>query len=122
MNQELINTVKHLIDTACHYSMDELATLYATDLQIIIVQKTGDVLSFDYEQNLAFFRTLREQNTPPINTAVSFQHADIQDGMGYVIATRHMDLGQGEQQIVFTLMLRRTADNWQVFREHAVVA
>lgn len=120
MNKELIQAVKHLIDTGCHYRIDELEKLYTKDLQILIVQENGDVMNFDYDTNQAFFRQLAKQKAPPMDTGVVFNYADVQDGIGYVIATRQMDLGFGKKKIVFTLMLRKST-HWQVFREHAVI-
>lgn len=121
LNTELVTAVRHLIDTACHYRMDELARLYAPDLMIVIVQENGETLTFDHDQNRAFFQGLKDAGAPPLNTAVIFNHAQIHDGIGYVTATRLLDLGQGEKRIVFTLMLRHDGTCWQVFREHAVV-
>lgn len=121
-NTELVLAVRHLIDTACHYRMDELAQLYSPDLLIIIVRENGETLTFDYDQNRAFFQQLKDAGNPPLNTGVTFNHAQVHDGIGYVTATRQLDLGHGEQRIVFTLMLRHDGTRWQVFREHAVVA
>lgn len=121
LDAELTEAVSHLIDTACHYRMDELASLYAPDLMIVIVQENGETLTFDHDQNRAFFQSLKDAGAPPLNTAVIFNHAQIHDGIGYVTATRQLDLGQGEKRIVFTLMLRHDGTRWQVFREHAVV-
>lgn len=56
LNAELVAAVRHLIDTACHYRMDELAHLYAPDLLIVIVQEDDDTLIFDHAQNRAFFQ------------------------------------------------------------------
>ncbi|WP_454994378.1 nuclear transport factor 2 family protein [Cardiobacterium hominis] len=118
----LTETVSRLIDAGCHYRLEALAELYTPDLSTIIVQEDGSVASFDYAQNMAFFRQLREQNAPPLNTAVHFNHAAEHGGIGYVVATRQMNLGAGEKKIVFTLMLRQTDGGpWQIFREHAVV-
>lgn len=121
MNQELTAAIRHLIDTACHYRIDELATLYAPDLLIVMVDENGKTTTFDHGQNLAFFQSLKDRDAAPLNTAVDFNHAQIHDDVGYVTATRRLDLGQGEKRIVFTLLLRRHGDHWQVFREHAVV-
>lgn len=117
----LIHAVEHLIDTACHYRLDELGKCYAPDLQILIVQEDGSVLRFNREQNMAFFRERKESGAPPINTRVHFHDASKQDGIGYVVASRQMDLGLGEKRILFTLMLRQSEHGWQVFREHAVI-
>ena len=67
----LTETVSRLIDAGCHYRLEALAELYTPDLSIIIVQEDGSVASFDYAQNMAFFRQLREQNAPPLNTVAS---------------------------------------------------
>ena len=96
--------------------------LYTPDLQILICQENGALARFDYAQNLAFFRHLRDSGAPPRNTAVAFQPSEVQDGIGYVIATRRLDLGAGEKRIAFNLMLRQNATgDWLVFREHAFI-
>lgn len=117
----LIHAVERLIDAGCHYRLDELDQCYTPDLQILIVQEDGNVLRFNREQNMAFLRERGESGAPPINTRVHFHDASEQDGIGFVIASRQMDLGLGEKRILFTLMLRRGEHGWQVFREHAVI-
>lgn len=121
MNIELTQAVEKLIDAGCHYRLDELAECYTPDLHIVMRQADGQLMQFDYLANMAFFRGLREQGAPPLNTAVRFDYAEVQSEIGYVIATRRMDLGQGEKTIVFTLMLRQQDGAWRVFREHALV-
>lgn len=119
--QPLIDAVNQLIDAGCHYRLDALAQCYAPDLEIVIVQEDGTVVTFDYEQNMAFFRQRHDAAAAPLNTSVEFNYTRQRNGIGYVMATRRMDLGAGEKKIVFTLMLRQEAKQWQVFREHAVV-
>lgn len=121
LNVGLTQAVEALIDAGCHYRLDALAECYSKDLQIVMLQEDGAVAMFDYEQNMAFFQNLRDSGAAPLNTDVTFNYAQIQDDIGYVIATRRMNLGMGEKTIVFTLMLRSEAGKWRVFREHAVV-
>lgn len=97
MNIELTQAVEKLIDAGCHYRLDELAECYTPDLHIVIRQADGQLMQFDYLANMAFFRGLREQGAPALNTAVRFDYAEVQSEIGYVIATRRMDLGQGEK-------------------------
>ncbi|MGF6148094.1 Uncharacterised protein [Kingella potus] len=99
--------------------MDELAQCYTPDLQIVIFQPDGSFTAFDYAQNMAFFQNLRDSGAAALNTAVKFYYAQRQGGTGYVSAMRRMDLGAGEQNILFTLMLRQEGGRWRVFREHA---
>lgn len=122
MNPDLQNAVCRLIDAGCYYRLDALAACYAPDLQILICQENGALARFDYAQNRAFFRQLRDSGAPPRNTAMAFQPSEVQDGIGYVIATRRLDLGAGEKRIAFNLMLRQNATgDWLVFREHAFI-
>lgn len=121
LNDELISAVEKLIHAGCHYRLKELAECYTADLQIVMLRPDGITTVFDYEQNMAFFQNLRDSGAPPLNTAVTFHYAQEKDGVGYVTATRRMDLGAGECTVVFTLMLRREAGKWRVFREHAVI-
>lgn len=122
LNYELTQAVSALIDAGCHYRLPELSECYATDLEIVMVQEDGTVMTFDYTQNMAFFQNLHDSGAPPLNTAVEFNYAQVKDDTGYVIATRRMDIGMGEKKIVFTLMLKHTEKGWKVFREHAVVS
>lgn len=121
LNAKLTQAVQALIQAGCHYRLEELAQCYAKDLQIVMLQPNGETAIFDYEQNMAFFQNLRDSGSAPINTDVTFNYAQECNGIGYVMATRLMDLGTGEQKIVFTLMLRQEAGKWRVFREHAVI-
>lgn len=121
--RQLIATVQQLIQAGCHYRLDDLATLYAKDLRILIVQPDQQVTHFDYAANMAFFRARKDASAPPLDTTAEFLAAEVQGGTGHVIVSRQLDLGAGPQRIVFSLMLRRTGvgEQWQVFREHATV-
>lgn len=120
-NQKLRATVEALIDAGCNYRLDELEKFYAPELTIIMIQPDGKTASFDYGQNMEFFRQLRDSGAPPIDKTAEFNHVDTDGQFGYVIVTRNMDLGEGPKKIVFNLMLKKTAELWQVFREHAVI-
>ena len=124
LNQNLMDAVRTLSDAGCNYRLDELADCYEPDLQIFTIKSDGSMLVFNYEQNMAFFRERRDAGAPAINTSIHFNIAEVQGGTGFVTATRRMDFGTGagEQEIVFTLMLRIGNDGkWRVFREHAVI-
>lgn len=122
LDQALVTAVRRVSEAGCHYRLEELATCYEPDLQIVIVDETGAIRRFDHAQNMAFFRSLRDAGAPPLNTAAEFRVAEVHAGTGHVVVIRQMDLGQGERQVVFSLMLRQGDDGvWRVFREHAVV-
>jgi len=98
MNPDLQNAVRRLIDAGCHYRLDALTACHSRPPKA----------SYGV--------------APPRNTAVAFQPSEVQDGIGYVIATRRLDLGAGEKRIAFNLMLRQNATgDWLVFREHAFI-
>lgn len=120
MNQELVDTVKALIDVGCRYDVEALAAHYASDLRIALFSGP-ELAAFDFEQNLDFFRRLRDAGAPPLDPTARFQMADVQDGIGYVVVLRTMDLGQGRANMAFNLMLRHEGGSpaWKVFREHA---
>lgn len=120
-NKKLIEVVERLIDAGCHYRIDELESIYASDLVIHILQEDLSLLTFDYEQNLDFFRGLRDAGAPPLDSSAQFNLAEIQNGIGFVVVTRTMNLGAEPKKIVFSLMLRETPQGWRVFREQAVV-
>ncbi len=119
--QELKDTIEALIDAGCNYRLDDLEKLYAPELRIVMLQPGGAVLNFDYQKNMDFFRQLRDSGAPPIDKTVEYNYIDIHDHLGYVVVTRHMDLGEGLKKIVFNLMLSKSSGSWQIYREHAVV-
>lgn len=121
-DQALIQTVEKLINAGCHYRIEELESLYSPDFTVHILQEDSSLLSFDYEQCLDLFRSLRDSEAPPLDTAANFHFAEVQGGVGFVMVTRTMNLlGDGSKKIVFNLTLKETAKGWQVSREHAVV-
>jgi hypothetical protein len=111
-----------LINAGCNYRIEELKEIYAPDLVIHILQEDSSLLTFDYEKNLDFFRSLRDSGAPPLDSTAHFNLAEVQNDIGFVIVTRTMNLGSGPKKIVFSLMLRETPKGWQVFREQAVIA
>ncbi len=119
--QELRNAVESLIDAGCNYRLDDLEKIYAPELNIVMLQPDGSILVFDYQQNMDFFRGLRDSGAPPIDTTAEFNHVDVVDRQGYVIVTRHMNLGDGPRKIVFNLMLKKPGESWRVYREHAII-
>jgi hypothetical protein len=119
--QELIKTIQRLIDAGCNYRIDELKEIYAPDLMIHILQEDASLVTFDYEQSLDFFRSLRDSGASPLDSKAHFNLAEVQNGIGFVVVTRTMNLGSGLKEIVFNLMLRQAPEGWQVFREHAVI-
>lgn len=121
MNEQLVQTVKKLIDAGCHYELETLATLYHKDLKIIILNEQSECVVFDYDANMQFFANLKQTDAPPLDTSAVFNYAEVQDGIGFVSVTRHLDLGFGKKKIVFHLMLKQTAQQWQIFREQAVI-
>lgn len=120
--QALRGAVLRLIDAGCHYRLDELATLYAPELRILIVQPDGPVLRFDHAQNMAFFRQRQQAGAPPLDTAAVFNDIEVAGDTGYVSVTRRMALDGGTPRtLVFQLTLARRDGRWRVVREHAVV-
>ena len=121
-DQKLIQTIERLIAAGCNYRIDELEKIYAQDLVIHIIQEDSSLMTFDYEKNIDFFRSLRDSGAPPLDSTAHFNLAEVQNGIGFVVVTRTMDLGAGPKKIVFSLMLRDVPEGWQVFREQAVIA
>ena len=119
---KLIQTIERLIDAGCNYRIEDLKGIYAPDLVIHILQEDSSLLTFDYKKNLDFFHSLRDSGAPPLDSTAHFNLAEIQDGIGFVVVTRTMNLGAGSKKIVFNLMLREGAEGWQVFREQAVIS
>ncbi|MDR0810096.1 MAG: hypothetical protein LBE86_13385 [Gemmobacter sp.] len=120
-NHELIQVVERLIRAGCSYRIDDLKDIYASDLVIHILQEDSSLQTFDYEENLHFFRSMRDSGAPPLDSTAFFNLAEVQDGVGFVVVTRTMNQGSGPKTIVFSLMLRETPEGWKVFREQAVI-
>lgn len=118
---EVKNVVENLIEAGCNYNLVELEKFYSKTLKIIILQDNKEVLSFNYEQNMDFFRNLRDSDAPPINKQVEFNLIDVDKKYAYVIVTRFMNLGKGLQDIVFNLMLEKVNNQWKIYREHAII-
>lgn len=120
--QELKDVVVRLIDSGCHYRLDELAKLYSRDLKIVIVSPDDTVTVFDYEQNMAFFRSRLEAGAAPLDTSARFVHVEVVGDRGYVVVVRHVALvGEARQRIVFSLTLQRSNHKWKIIRESAVI-
>lgn len=118
---ELKAAVEHLIHCGSHYEIDRFATLYAPELQIIIVDPANNVMVLDYEQNLAFFKSKRQAGASPLEETAEFIHLDVSGDYGYVVVVRHVALEGRRQKVVFSLNLRKSAGTWRVFRETAVI-
>jgi hypothetical protein len=118
---KLKSAVESLIDAGCNYRLFELEKLYSPELKIVMLQPDSTIVTFNYEQNMDFFRKLRDSCAPPLDKTVKFNHIELAGDYGFVIVTRKIALGSTPQTIVFNLMLTRASGSWQVFREHSVI-
>ncbi|WCN13249.1 nuclear transport factor 2 family protein [Marinomonas mediterranea] len=121
IQKELQKTVEALIDAGCNYRLGDLEKLYAPELVIVMLLPDCSVLNFDYQQNMEFFRRLRDSGASPLDKTAEFNYVDVRDKLGYVIVKRQMDLGGGPKKIVFNLMLDKSNGSWRIYREQAVV-
>ena len=120
LDTEARQTVERLIEAGSHYRLDALEELYHPDLRIVMVDAGGGVQTFDYDENLAFFRARRDAGEPPLGTGARFDYVWAEGDDAQVIVTREMGIGEGLQTLVFSLDLVRVEGAWRIRRELAV--
>lgn len=118
-NTEVRTVIECLIHNGCHYNLEELDELYHPDLKIIIINETGQILTFNRQENMDFFAAKKASGAPPLDTSVEFNYIEANSITAYAIVTRYMNMGYRPEKIIFSLELKKTSGTWQIYRETA---
>ncbi|AXY74227.1 hypothetical protein D3H65_09680 [Paraflavitalea soli] len=118
MNSEnLIELTKELIYEATHFNVAYVKQIYADNLLIVKVDKTGVVDTMNKEQLVGFVKGNSDAKAAPFSTKAEFHYAVCDGNMGMVIMTRDLELDGKSAPKFFTLIWEYASGRWQVTKE-----
>lgn len=119
--QEVTQTVTRLIESGSSYDVDALDRIYHRDLKIIKIDERDQVTVVDRAQNMAFFRSRRENGAAPLSREAKFLHAQADERNGRVVVMRRMRFTDRLEKSIFSIRLVWEDERWQVIDESAFV-
>lgn len=121
IDDEIKKITQELINHGTVYDLDFLEKIYHKDLKFIRVSRSNHIQLLNKEDNMAFFKELKNSGAPPLNDHAEFHYADNDGERGYIILTRRMKQIHEEQEFLFNIEWKKFNGNWKVVRETVLV-
>jgi ketosteroid isomerase-like protein len=110
-------TIDDLIQTATTYDIEELDRIYHDDLQVVMLDISGELNQANKEGFKALFQSKKDAGDPPMNTWAEFHHVQADEQNAHVLLSRKNNLSGVEKTLVLSIDLVFEAGRWQVIRE-----
>ncbi|EKO3631376.1 nuclear transport factor 2 family protein [Vibrio metschnikovii] len=109
-------TIEKLIQTASHYDLEALEKIYHDQMEVVMIDPSGQVHTADKASFIEIFQARKEENAP-MNTWVEFHHIQADAENGLVVLTRKNNLAGQDMLVNLSIDLKYTDQRWQVTRE-----
>lgn len=116
-SEQLIELTKELIFEATHHNLDYVKEIYADNLLIIKVDKSGSVETTTKEELVSFVKANHKANAAPFSTKADFHHAVVDGDMGILVMTRDLELNGKSAPKFFTMVWENIHGSWKVVKE-----
>lgn len=113
----LKQTIENLIKAGTTFNIKQLNVIYHEDLKVILIDQNGQKTISDKQAFKDLFSTKLKNEDAPLNTWAKFNHIEVNNNTGHVIVTRKVNLTGKEQELLLSIDLVKTNENWQVIRE-----
>ncbi len=110
-------TIDDLIQTATNYDVETLDRLYHEDLQVTMVDTSGNVNTANKENFKALFKSKRDAGEPPMNTWAKYHKVTVNDKSAQVLLSRKNNLNGQDMDLFLSIDLIHEASRWQISRE-----
>lgn len=117
LNRELVDTIKDLIKNGTQYNVRALDNIYHDDLRISRRISHEKIQVIDKDQNMAFFKSQKEEGAKPLSPQATFRYAHASGSTGHVVVERKMKLREKEEHLLYNIVLRKVEDHWKVVSE-----
>ena len=109
-------TIERLIQTASHYDLDALDKIYHDQMEVVMVDPSGQVHTAD---KISFKEMIqaRKDEDAPMNTWVQFHHIQANAENGLVVLSRKNNLAGQDMLLNLSIDLKLEDQRWQVIRE-----
>ncbi len=114
--QQVKQTIEHLIETASHFDLEKLDLIYHNDMQVVMVDPTGTKHTADKTAFKQMIQASKDEGVP-MNTWAQFHHVEADAKNGLVVLSRKNNLAGQDMLLNLTIELRFESDRWQVVRE-----
>ena len=119
IDTEIQKLTQGLIDNGTQFNLEYLNKVYDDNLKFVRVDKENNVEVFIKADNIAFFKSLKDSDSAPLNTYAVFHYADNDGENGFIILTRRMKQPEldAEQEFTFNIQWKKTNGEWKIIRE-----
>ena len=115
--KDLKLTVENLITAGTTYDMEQLDVIYHNDLQLIMLDPSGQKMVAGKNEIKHMFQMKLDNNEPHLNTWANFHHVEVKGDTGHVLISRKIKMMQEEQDLTLSIDLIWEENRWQVNRE-----
>lgn len=117
VDKEIQELTQNLIDNGTQYNLEFLDNVYDEALKFVRIDKENNVQVLSKDDNIAFFRTLKESGAEPLNGYAEFHYADNDGESGFIVLTRKMKQIDEEQEFLFNIYWKKQDKGWKIIRE-----
>ena len=117
IDPEIKKLTQELIDNGTIYNLEYLDKVYDDNLKYIRIDKDNKILLLTKEDNMVFFKSLKDSGAKPLSKYAEFHYADNDGKKGYVILTRKMKRNGIEQEFLFNIYWENLSGEWKIVRE-----
>jgi len=118
LDSSLIAQTENLVECGSSYNLEALDSIYATNLRIVRLDEKGNVVVFNKEENMAFFKEKRLLGSTPLSRETKFHYAEVKGTRGYVFLTRVMKLTDRWEELKYHIEWEYSDGRWQVVHEN----
>ena len=108
---------QELIDNGTIYNLEYLDKVYDDNLKYIRIDPKGNITLVSKQDNMEFFKGLKESGAKPLSKYAEFHYADNDGKRGFIILTRKMERMGKEQEFLFNIYWEKINGDWKIIRE-----
>jgi hypothetical protein len=121
IDNEIKNLTQELIDNGTTYNLEFLENIYDDNLKFLRIDKNNNVQLLTKEDNLKFFKSLKESGAEPLNNYAEFHYADNDGKNGFIVLTRKMKQRDKEEEFLFNIYWKKKKNSWKIVRESVII-
>ncbi len=121
IDNEIKNLTQELIDNGTKYNIEFLEKIYDNNLKFLRIDRNNNVQLLTKEDNLQFFKSLKDSGAEPLNNFAELHYADNDGKNGFIILTRKMKQRDKEEEFLFNIYWENINGSWKIVRESVIV-
>ncbi len=109
--------VEDLMNVAIHGDTSGLDRIYHQDMQILMLDISGELARFDKPSFMALMASSVKDTNPDDHKWARFNAVEANGDQGHVLITRRVPIGDARKALELSIDLIFEDDRWQVTRE-----